>query len=180
MAVYAKAWADLGSGDKDDWDTFAADPAQEQTDSLMNPYYLSGFQWFVKINSRLYTVGRGQRDTFPASGYPFPPAILTLRVSMGAVSSRITYAVNEFDPGFDCVVFLWIVNSSGPAVAPTWRKLLIAAQEPGGTELVFSTEVAALFGTLNVSQRAFAMIHCQTYDDGMRCSGLALDTQVVA
>jgi len=178
-SVYAKAWALLSGGDKTNWDTFAADPAQEQMDSLGNGYYLSGFQWFVKINTRLYTVGRGQRSTFPTSAYPATPTILTLRVSVGAVSSRITYAAGTFTPTYDCLVFGWIVNTLGPAVAPTRRKLVKAAQVPGGTELVFSAEVAALFGTLNTVQRAFALIHRQTVD-GMRCTGTSMNVQVEA
>ena len=178
-SVYSKAWALRSAGEKADWDTFAADPAQEQTDPLGNLYYLSGFQWFIKINTRLYTVGRGQRSTYPVSGYPAAPAILSLRVSVGAVSSRITYGAGEFTPTYDAVVLMWIMNSVGPAVAPTRRKLLIASQVPGGTELVFTAEVVALFGALNTSQKAFGLVHRQTVD-GMRCAGTSIAIQVVA
>jgi hypothetical protein len=177
--IYAKAWAALSDADKINWDIFAADPAQEQTDPLGNPYYLSGSQWFVKINTRLYTVGRGQRSTYPTSAYPAPPPIVALRVSCGAETSIIGYATNTFGPTYDCVIFMWIANTIGPGVAPTRRKLLIAAQVPGGNLLDFSAQVAALFGSLNAGQRAFAVIHRQTVD-GMRCSGTSMNVQVIA
>ena len=48
FAEMASDWRDLSAIDKTGWDTYAALPAQELTDSMGEPYFISGFNWYVK------------------------------------------------------------------------------------------------------------------------------------
>lgn len=43
-------WQALTPSERTDWDDFAALPGQELTNPLGDAYYLSGWQWFTKIN----------------------------------------------------------------------------------------------------------------------------------
>lgn len=66
-------WQAMTAGERAAWDTFAALPSQEQTNSLGEAYYLSGWQWFVKLNG-------WRMQPYDAAGFGCPiisPAIIT-------------------------------------------------------------------------------------------------------
>jgi len=50
LADFSTQWATITSGQRADWNTWAALAAQEKTDSLGNAYYISGFASFVMCN----------------------------------------------------------------------------------------------------------------------------------
>jgi hypothetical protein len=63
-------WQALSTGQRLDWGSYAADPAQELINSLGQPYYLNGWQWFVSCNSNLALVGRSPITDAPVLGIP--------------------------------------------------------------------------------------------------------------
>ena len=73
-------WNALTDGQRDDWRSFAADPAQELTSSLGEAYYASGYNWFCKCNVRLTRVGRATIEDIPAIVRPAAPTIDDFRV----------------------------------------------------------------------------------------------------
>lgn len=89
FAAYAAAWAALSSSDQGDWDTYAADPAQELTNSLGEAYYVSGFNWFVGLSTQLQRVGRAALDPAPSIAQPAAPAITELRITQSGSESDL-------------------------------------------------------------------------------------------
>jgi hypothetical protein len=179
LAGLAARWRTLDAGDRADWDEFAADPAQELTNSLDEGYYISGFLWWNKISCELIRAGREPLETGWNVTKPTAPSILTLVVSVGAVASEITYAGGTFDPSYDCIINMCIGQSVGAAAKPQTLLCLGAYQTPGGTSLDISADVAAQFGGVRVGQRAFAEIFRQNVL-GYRSAPTAMAADVVA
>jgi len=68
-------WRALSSAQWAAWDTFAALPAQELTNSLGEAYYISGFAWFCKLNLRLYVMEQTLMTAAPTGTRPAAPTI---------------------------------------------------------------------------------------------------------
>jgi len=89
LAQMSNLWRGLTSGQRTAWDTFAALPAQELTDSLGQAYYISGWLWFVKCNIRLLRVGRATRSAAPVIARPAAPTITSARVTLAGSDPTI-------------------------------------------------------------------------------------------
>lgn len=104
-------WAALTEGQRDDWRSFAADPAQELTNSLGEAYYASGFNWYCKCNVRLLRTGRATVDDIPTQARPAAPMITDFRVCVagseddqcvgGTPSGSADYGAGEVYKAFD-------------------------------------------------------------------------------
>ncbi|KKN23251.1 hypothetical protein LCGC14_0906960 [marine sediment metagenome] len=99
MTTHSAPWLALTQAQRDDWDTYAADPAQEFTNSLGEAYYGSGYNWYCRINTHLLLSGRARRAVFPAAAAPAAPTLSTA-YSYEPISvdfhNRITYPQFEF------------------------------------------------------------------------------------
>jgi len=179
LASLAARWRTLDPADRADWDDFADDPAQELTNSLGEGYYISGFLWWNKISRELIRAGRDPLESGWNVTKPIAPEILTLRLSAGALTSQITYALNTFDPTYDCIIDMCLGQSIGAIAKPAKPLALGAWQTPAGTSLDISAAVASAFATLQVGQRAFAEIFRQHYL-GYRSAPTAIAVNVVA
>jgi hypothetical protein len=82
-------WAALTAGQKTAWDTFAALPAQELTNSLGETYYASGYNWFVKCNTRLIRMGLSTISATPTQARPAAPTIDDFRVCVAGSESDL-------------------------------------------------------------------------------------------
>lgn len=82
-------WRALSDAQRTVWITFAALSAQEQTNSLGEPYYLSGWQWFLKINKYLQRVSRAFVTAPPAAGYATAPTISAFRITPAGTDTDI-------------------------------------------------------------------------------------------
>jgi hypothetical protein len=89
FADEANHWPYITQTQRDDWDAFAADPSQVQTNSLGEQYYLSGFQWFCKAHARLRKIDAARYDDAPVAGYPAPPTIDEFRVCVAGSESTL-------------------------------------------------------------------------------------------
>lgn len=179
LAALAAYWRTIDLADRQTWDPFAADPLQELTNSMGLPYYISGFQWFMKLSRNLASLGRAPIDWCPAYGAPAAPTILTLVVSISALPSVITYALNEFDPDYDCVIKLALGPSIGALAKPLTPLFLKGSQVPAGTSIDISTELADRFGPLSLGQKAFAEVTRQELW-GRRSAPYAIAIDVIA
>jgi len=89
LAEMAQAWRDAGGANQANWDTFAALPAQELTNSLGEAYYASGWNWFCKCNIRLLRVDRTVELTKPTKARPAAPTIDDFRVCVAGTESDL-------------------------------------------------------------------------------------------
>ena len=78
MSRFSPLWQSMTAGERADWDTFAATPPEEDYNSLGQRIYLSGWQWFCRIQQRLLSVGNAMDTTVPSDVAATPPASVTL------------------------------------------------------------------------------------------------------
>lgn len=178
LASLAARWRTLDPGDRADWDTFAADPDQELTNSLGEGYYISGFLWWNKISRELIRAARDPIESGWNVTKPTAPAIDTLVVSAGAATSEITWTGAQFGASYDCIIDMCLGQSIGAIAKPVKPLCLGAYQTPGGTSLDISAEVAAVFATVQVGQRAFVEIFRQN-TLGYRSAPTAMASDVI-
>jgi len=179
LANLASWWRTISASDRADWDTFAADPAQELTNALSEPYYISGFLWWVKISRELLSADRSPLESGWNVTKPTAPTISTLRVSAGAVTSQITFPDGTFTPSYDCVIFMALAQSIGATAKPLVPRFLDGYQTPPNAPLNISASVAAAFGSVQVGQRAFAEV-CRQATTGYRSAPTAIAIDVIA
>lgn len=98
VSQWPNEWRALDQSQRDDWDTWAADPAQEKTNILGQTYYLSGFQWFVALNTRLYWFLLPFQEDPPSSAAPSAPTVFTptLYKTGSGDNSEIAFSDAEF------------------------------------------------------------------------------------
>ncbi len=173
-------WQALTGPQQIAWDTFAALPAQEQFNSLGDSYFLSGWQWFSKCNTRLLVMGRATISATPVIARPSAPTITNIQIrSTGHVNGDVlNYPVNEFLT-FDLVLQVAIVFSTGIQVKTNNFKGILDTQAPGASQQHFEDEVDARFGTIQIGQKGFTLTHRQT-TEGLRSTGTAKDNNVFA
>lgn len=171
FADYSAQWRDLTPSEQAAWDTFAALPAQEKTDSLGEAYFCSGFNWFVAINTRLELVGRSSSTTPPSGTRPTAPTINSADVySTGAGTSQITYPAAEFGPTYDLVLFVRLTPSPGRRAVAANLALVAAEQTPSPSPFQFQTELEAVFGDVIADYTATLHVHRQS-TEGLRSAG---------
>lgn len=168
LSVLPQRWRDRTQAQRDDWDTYAADAAQELTNSLGEPYYASGFNWFCAINLWVLRLGHTYRNTAPTNPAPAAPTATVILEATGAASeSRLTYASGYFS-STDPSIFIRLVDSAGRQAWPTPYPFVVGAQTPGGTQLDFQAELEAVYGVISSSMRGFCAIHQQLSTQGRR------------
>lgn len=162
-------WRALDDTERDAWNDFAADPAQELINALGEPYFASGYAWFVKINTRLARAGYGPRTDPPTDAAPAVPVIdsFTYEDSGGTFVCEITYDPAEFPSGTDIVIFAAAVPRGARMVQyPGYRLLISTIASPTGT-YDFAIDYEAVFGVPQLEERCFLRVYKQT-DQGMR------------
>lgn len=170
VSAQAIAWRALSVAQQLAWDTFAALPAQDQTDSLGQTYSLSGFGWFVKVNVRLLVMGRAPRIPPPVIARPAAPTITNLRAAStpSIQDTLINYPPATF-AGFDMVIKIHFAPSVGQAVRAAGFKLVVSTTTPGNSQQVFQTECETAFGIIFLNSNALCEVYRQT-TDGLRSS----------
>jgi len=165
LTAGATAWRALTDLQRQAWNTFAADPAQAQTDPFGEFYYLSGFQWYVRINSLLALVERSPRSDPPTLPVPDAPTISTWAPAAGVLtSSTLTYPAGTFGAGQDLILAVALAGGAGVTAAPTTRPIILALQSPPSSSVDCQDELEAAFGVLRAGQQAFAFVARQTSD----------------
>lgn len=164
-------WRAITDGERDDWDTFAADPAQQRTNSLGETYYCSGFNWFCIINTRLLYAGQAERDVFPVKARPAAPTItgFDFEEVVGVPKIEVTYGVGEFAADETIIVAAAYVPGGGRSVQYGTYPVFGAEPNPGASPYDFAKAFTEKFGKPQIGARAFARVYKQT-DDGMRSS----------
>lgn len=168
-------WAALTDTQRDDWDDWAALPAQELFNSLGEAYSPSGFQWFQIINLRLLNADRSTRTTEPTDLQPAAPTFSSLVLPfLPQQATKITYPSGEFDPDFDLVLKVKVLISIGRMAAPASLDWMRTVQNPPDTDTEFVAEYLERINLAGATIKGFAELFRQT-DQGMR-SAAAVQT----
>ena len=108
-------WRALSSSQRAAWSTWAALPAQEKTDPFGNPYYASGWNWFVALHTQASLAAASPPDDPPTASRPTIPSILSVTVTATPTSQCLaTFSPGEFD-GLYCTIALSICTASTAA-----------------------------------------------------------------
>lgn len=153
-------WVNTGAANRALWIAWAALAPQAQTDSLGQTYYLSGFQWFIKINGWRRLTGRGIKTAPPTTAQPAAPSISTFTLStlFGApYSAQITYPAGTFGSG-DMFIHAVVASGPGRAVPPRAFKPVYYRSTPGNSSQVFETAWRTAFGDPIIGQRGFIRV----------------------
>lgn len=163
LSAYAANWRNLTGAQQTAWDAYAAAAAQEKTNSLGEPYYVSGFAWYVAINSALQQAGAADRDDAPTLTRPTAPIIqdANLVITGGGSSTRVRFDATDPNPTLNRVVFAAVANSPGQNVAPTNARFMRNAVQNASRQVTFSTPIGEAFGTIYQPQRMFALCYTQ-------------------
>ncbi len=89
FAAQSTGWSVLSQAQRDLWDVYAAEAPQELFDSLGQSYFMSGWQWYRKINLQLITVDGMERVNNPS----------TMRPDNSAITNSFweeTFGINSF------------------------------------------------------------------------------------
>lgn len=163
FGALAAAWRDLTDSQKDDWNDYADDPAQELTNSLGETYFASGFNWYVKINDQLEAAGDARRVDAPTLTRPLAPilTVFTTLWTTGAVSeSRIVLSASSPNLGFDHNVVARITGQGRTAIVAGFTFLTIEVPD-GSRRILFQDELESAFGTIALGQRMFVQVRSQ-------------------
>ena len=168
LSQQPEAWRALSSAQQALWDAFAALPAQDQTNPLGVTYSLSGFGWFVKINTRLLRAGRVTRTAPPVLARPANPTIsgMNVRSTAGALGSNISYPAGTF-AGFDMILQMQLNNAKGRTVPNESGMVQVLNQTVAASAQSITSHLAAAFGIITIGQFAYAFAYRQTID-GLR------------
>lgn len=156
-------WRALNQGQRDDWDAYAADPAQELTNSLGEAYYAAGFNWYVRINNHRASTDEARRDDAPVQARPaIPTAAFT------ACKTPITadWQVTVGCPAHEFTGFIPIVNVTfSRSTALIWKsrgfRLVNTDVQDGPAFIRMGLRTLSVFGDPILGSKVFALIQRQ-------------------
>lgn len=171
------AWRALTTLQRAAWDTFAAAPAQQLTNSLGQTYFISGFQWFMKINLWKFAVSQTVQPTAPVAAKPTPPTISTLTVNSSPALARITYPAGTFPAGHTVLIILSQYPSTGLAAPAGFFKVTGFQLNPSSTTFTFTGQFLFIQGNPNAGYTAFARVYDQNAE-GYRSAPTNINVQI--
>lgn len=157
FAAKSSQWKDLTQAQRDDWDDYADDPAQELTNSLGIDYFISGHDWYTKINYQLEEGGAADRVDAPTLTRPTAPVIDAERFipTGGSPNSFV-----QFDNAQPTITELHLVRGMlffsvgrGSATGP-FRFLNIAVPNVND-RVVIQSDMETVWGTIATNQKVF-------------------------
>lgn len=156
-------WRGMTQSLRDDWDSYAALPAQELTDSLGESYYASGWNWFCNINQNRSTTGQLSTTAVPTAAVPAAPTTPTLTLVPTATGfSSATFASAQF--GTDYGVFLLAVDPrEGRAAAfRSDYRIIFTVTPPSALTTITFASLEPFFGPIFADAHAFLLAYQQT------------------
>jgi hypothetical protein len=115
---YGIRWTSRDAGLRAQWDTYAALPAQQKTDSLGNIYNPSGFNYYVAMNVHRRSVDIGPDDGPPTAAVPAIETATNIVVNATPTNTAVlTFAAPPGD-GADAIWFAQLRMQPGRTTAP--------------------------------------------------------------
>lgn len=163
FSTFASGWRDLSTVNKDDWDDYADDAAQQLTNSLAETYFISGFNWYIRINDHLDRAARAPRTAAPNAVRPAAPTIDSdrLGVTGSGLTTLISVDITDPDFGADVAVLSTMYVSQGRLVDGAPREVITIEQPNAAGTINLTTPVITRYGDIQLGQRIFWFIAYQ-------------------
>jgi len=162
LASWPTAWRALAQSQRDAWDAWAALPAQQKINSLGIPYFATGFNWFVAINTWGTQIGFNQLPVPPATARPAPPTILTATVANTPLTANVTYNSGEFALNESIVVYVATWSSQAALSPPNSFRFIRGVVNPDPTTFEFQFQWTPVLGNPIIGQKAFIHVYKQS------------------
>jgi hypothetical protein len=161
LATWAATWRTLTAAQQTTWDVYAAAAPQVLTDSLGQPYYASGFNWWITTQINLEHIGAVSILTAPVLARQVIPLTPTLEFRTTASAQATRWRINALDPNLALNHTAWsvVVNSLGLNIEPAVLYYTFTGIPNVGRYVNITTPLAAKFGTFVVGQRLFSYIY---------------------
>jgi hypothetical protein len=179
ITTFGAAWSGMSDGERTGWRDLAATPPENDYNSLGELFYLTGWQWFTRIQQRRLSVGQAVDTTLPGSSGVAMPASLTLDVhSLPAGPFSLTWPSGTFPAGDAAIAFLAFHPSQGLESMTTRFLQVLALINPNDTTEDIADVAYDLFGQVQTSWMAHVhLLHQRA--DGVRSTAIVA-TGVVA
>lgn len=174
----ASLWKSLTGPEQSDWDILAASPPENDHDPWGNIIFLTGFQWFCRIQSRRYSVELAPLLTPPVGAKPSAPTSFSAAVTPGA-GGTLTYDVlpAEIPAGGFSIVFLSPALSMGRSSSTPNQRLLDFQPKGAFGHFDATSNFLAFWGYLPRASSYNFRYLVQT-SEGLRSSLLSYSLQV--
>jgi hypothetical protein len=175
LVILSTSWRNLSPTQKNNWVNYANDVSNELFNSLGEGYFISGHNWFIRINLNRFSFGEGIRQNSPAIGVPASPIVDTVQAVSTAnpAGTFIRLAIGSPGLGQRCAVKAIMVNSIGRLVQAQVKTFMITTQQSAALRAFqFKPELLAKFGTAQIGQVVFATIQHQN-SEGRRSPAVA-------
>lgn len=146
-------WRALTDGQRSDWNTWAADAAQVLYDAFGDPYFISGWMWFVTLSQWAALAGQAVPGSAPTSLRPVQPTITSVAVATASSGTvTVTFAAGEFTDLW-CIIGLSLTTeSAAEAPGAAQLRLFASAQRAAGDTTAVVTDLASKLGTVKAGQ----------------------------
>lgn len=163
MARTPGGWRDLDADERLTWSAWAAEPAQEKTNSLGEAYYLSGYQWYVTLAMWADTVGIAPRREAPENPWPVAPSVSSLicDVDSGLPVIELGIDSSEFGANDHLVIFANVDRQGLTSTLHSGFLLLYWAKDPASDTVELGDAWLEVFGLPVVGQKVYLRVYRQ-------------------
>lgn len=175
----AANWQALTPTQRGDWDTFAASPNEADYDPWGVQKYLSGFQWYVRAQTRRQQVAQAVSATVPSGAAATAPTGAGLVVYVdGAGTSELSYDDGSFGATDSAILECALSQRVGKQVMYGGYRQIYAAYNPGNGPKDISAALLAAFGDLQSDWVVFGRLWKQAqYGNRSQVVSLVADVQ---
>lgn len=169
LPILTEAWRLLSSANKTAWDTWFADPAQERTNSLGEPYYLSGYQGFISYGSNRLQFGLALNTAAPTLATPTGTGSIELDVqTTGGGLWRV-----DRDTWTPTGTLIYVMSLTPPVTTarsqrPPGEKVVWYQSSDWAGWLDISAGALPIFGTPIIGQKTWLQFAIQNADGQRR------------
>lgn len=178
MASKGAPWRALTAAQRTAWFTYSQQPPQQKLDSLGNPYFLNGWQWYVSCNTLLDLAARPNIIAPPVLGVPGVATVGALTItSPGTAGNQLVITPASFGAD-DLILYLNFSRSdSAPVMSDRNFRFVLAVQNGSLASPINLGNLQPIFGTIQAGTYWEARVYRQSAE-GRR--GIFVTSSVVA
>jgi hypothetical protein len=178
MASLTPPWNALDPALKELWRLLGLTPPETDVNSLGLTYFLSGFQWYQRVNTRNALAGRPRLDSPPSGGPVSPPTGVSITAAAGPPAAvTLLFDALPFIAAPYAVPYLNYSSFSGRSRAHSAFYAAPIADAHGNTSLDCTSFVTDRWGPPRANDTLFARLRCQT-NSGLRSVFVATYTVI--